>query len=51
MAISMRLKRKAKQTREEGVFTLKLDEGISLAQLSEFAQDKFPGVGLAEIDK
>lgn len=36
-------------TREDGAFALKLDEGISLALLSEFAQDMFPGVSLDEI--
>ena len=49
MTIDKRLKEKAKQTREDGVFTLKLDEPISLEQLCEFAQDMFPGVALAEI--
>ena len=29
-------------TREDGVFTLKLDEGASLAMLVSFAQDMFP---------
>lgn len=49
MAINRKLKDKARMTREDGVFTLKLDEGISLALLSNFAQDMFPGVSLEEI--
>jgi hypothetical protein len=49
MGIGKRLKEKAKLTREEGVFTLQLDEGISLAVLSAFAQDMFPGVSLEDI--
>jgi hypothetical protein len=49
MGVSDDLKAKAKMTREDGVFTLKLDEGISLAQLSAFAQDMFPGGKLDEI--
>jgi len=28
--------------REDGVFTLKLDEGVSLAMLVSFAQDMLP---------
>ena len=43
MAISRNLKKRAKMTREDGVFTLKLDEGVSLAMLVGFAQDMFPG--------
>ena len=42
MAISRNLKKRAKMTREDGVFTLKLDEGVSLAMLVSFAQDMFP---------
>ena len=42
MAISGDLKERAKKTREDGVFTLKLDEGVSLAMLVSFAQDMFP---------
>jgi len=49
MAISKKLKDKARMTREDGVFTLKLDEGISLALLMSFAQDMFPGISLDEI--
>ena len=49
MGIDKDLKTKAMHTREDGVFTLKLDEGISLAKLSSFAQDMFPGVSLDEI--
>jgi len=49
MAISKKLKDKARMTREDGVFTLKLDEGISLALLLSFAQDMFPGISLDEI--
>ena len=49
MAVSKTLKKKARMTREDGVFTLKLDEGISLALLLEFAQDMFPGVSLDDI--
>jgi hypothetical protein len=36
------LKKRAKMTREDGVFTLKLDEGVSLAMLVSFARDMFP---------
>ena len=43
MAISRDLKERAQKTREDGVFTLKLDEGVSLAMLVSFAQDMFPG--------
>ena len=42
MAISKDLKDGAQKTREDGVFTLKLDEGVSLAMLASFAQDMFP---------
>jgi hypothetical protein len=49
MGIGRELKEKARMTREDGVFTLKLDEGISLAMLSAFAQDMFPGVNLEDI--
>jgi hypothetical protein len=42
MAIPKYLRERAKQTREDGVFTLKLDEGVSLAMLVSFAQDMFP---------
>jgi hypothetical protein len=49
MAIDKEFKEKARMTREDGVFTLKLDEGISLAELSAFAQDIFPSVLLDEI--
>ena len=38
-----------KGPREDGVFTLKLDEGVSLAMLVAFAQDMFPGVSTEDI--
>jgi hypothetical protein len=44
--VGKKLKEKAKMTREDSVFTLKLDEGISLALLTSFARDMFPGVSL-----
>jgi hypothetical protein len=43
------MKERAQLTRVEGVFTLKLDEGVSLAMLVEFAQDMFPGVSTDDI--
>lgn len=49
MAIPKNLKERAQLTRAEGVFTLKLDEGVSLALLVEFAQDMFPGVSTEDI--
>ena len=49
MAISKDLKDKAQKTREDGVFTLKLDEGVSLAMLQSFAQDMFPAVSTEDI--
>jgi hypothetical protein len=49
MAIPKDMKERAKMTREDGVFTLKLDEGVSLAMLVEFAQDVFPGVSTEDI--
>jgi hypothetical protein len=49
MAISKDLKDKAQKTREDGVFTLKLDEAVSLAMLVSFAQDMFPGVSAEDI--
>jgi len=49
MASSRDLKDKAQKAREDGVFTLKLDEGVSLAQLVSFAQDMFPGVSTEDI--
>jgi len=49
MAISKDLKDKAQKTREDGVFTLKLDEGVSLPMLVSFAQDMFPGVSTDDI--
>jgi hypothetical protein len=49
MPISRDLKERAKKTREDGVFTLKLDEGVSLAMLVSFAQDMFPGVSTEDI--
>ena len=42
MAISKDLKDKAQKTREDGVFTLKLDEGVSLAMLVSFASGYVP---------
>jgi hypothetical protein len=48
-AIPKDLKGRAQLTREDGVFTLKLDEGVSLALLVEFAQDMFPGVSTEDI--
>jgi len=41
MANSRDLKKKSKQTREDVVLTLTLDEGISLNELCIFAQDTF----------
>jgi hypothetical protein len=49
MAISKDLKDKAQKTREDGIFTLKLDEGVSLAMLVSFAQDMFSGVSTDDI--
>jgi hypothetical protein len=50
MAISRDLKHRAKMTtREDGVFTLKLDEGVSLAMLVGFAQQMFPDKDLDDI--
>ena len=49
MAIRKDMKERAQLTRVEGVFTLKLDEGISLAMLVEFAQDMFPGISTEDI--
>jgi hypothetical protein len=43
------VKERARLTRVEGVFTLKLDEGVSLAMLVEFAQDMFPGISTEDI--
>jgi hypothetical protein len=48
MPIPDDLKKKAKQTREDGVCTLTLDEGISLEELCSFAQDIFPGRSLED---
>jgi len=42
MAISRDLKEPAKRTREDGVFTLTLNEGVSLVMLVRFAQNVFP---------
>jgi hypothetical protein len=39
MAIPKDMKERAKMTREDGVFALKLGEGVSLAMLVEFAQE------------
>ena len=49
MGISKDLKERAQKTREDGVFTLKLDEGVSLAMRVSFAQDMFPGVNIEDI--
>jgi hypothetical protein len=49
MVIGKDLQARARKTREDGVFTLKLDEGVSLAVLVSFAQDMFPGVSTEEI--
>jgi hypothetical protein len=49
MAISKDLKDKAQKTREDGIFTLKLDEGVSLSMLVSFAQDMFSGVSTEDI--
>jgi hypothetical protein len=49
MPISKDLKERAQKTCEDKVFTLKLDEAVSLAMLVSFAQDMFPGKGLEEI--
>jgi hypothetical protein len=49
MAIAKDLRDKAKMTREDGVSTLKLDEGVSLAMLVSFAEDMFPGVSTEDI--
>jgi hypothetical protein len=49
MAISRDLKDRTQKTREDGVFTLKLDEGVSLAMLVDFAQDMFAGVSTEDI--
>jgi hypothetical protein len=49
MAIPKDLKERARMTRKDGVFTLKLDEGVSLAILVSFAQDMFPGVSIEDI--
>jgi hypothetical protein len=49
MVISKDLKERAKMTCEDGVFTLKLDEGVSLAMLVSFARDMFPGVSSEDI--
>jgi hypothetical protein len=49
MAIPKDLKDRAKQTREDGVFFLQLDEGVSLAMLVGFAQDMFPDKDLDHI--
>jgi hypothetical protein len=49
MGISKDLKDKAQKTREDDVFTLKLDEGVSLAMLVSFARDMFPGVSAEDI--
>ena len=48
MVIPKDMKERAQLTRE-GVFTLKLDEGVSLTTLVAFAQDMFPGVSTEDI--
>jgi len=49
VAINKDLKERARKTREDGVFTLKLDEGVSLAMSVSFAQDMFPGMSTEDI--
>jgi hypothetical protein len=49
MAIPKDLKERAQLTRRGRVFTLKLDEGVSLALLLQFAQDMFPSVSTEDI--
>jgi hypothetical protein len=49
MPISKDLKDRAQKTRKDGVFTLKLDEGVSLATLVSFAQDMFPGMSTEDV--
>jgi hypothetical protein len=49
MPLKRDLRDKAKMTREDGVFTLKLDEGVSHALLVSFAEDMFPGVSTEDI--
>src|SRR5262245_28187643 len=39
----------AQKAREDGIFTLKLDEGVSLATLVAFAEHMFPGVSTEDI--
>lgn len=36
---------------EDGVFTIRLDEGISLEQLCDFAKDMFPDASLEDIGR
>jgi hypothetical protein len=50
MAIPKDMKVRARMTREDGVFTLKLDEGVSLAMLVSFALDMFPDRSTDDID-
>jgi len=49
VAINKDLKERAQKTCEDGVFTLKLDEGISLAMLVSFTRDTFPGMSTEDI--
>ena len=49
MTISKDLIKRAQKTREDGVITLKLDKGDSLAMHVSFAQDVFPGVSTEDI--
>jgi hypothetical protein len=49
VAIPKDLKERARMTRKDGVFTLKLNEGVYLAILVSFAQDMFPGVSIEDI--
>jgi hypothetical protein len=49
MGISKNFKDKVELTRMEGVFRLQLNDGVSLALLTEFATDMFPGVPTEDI--
>jgi hypothetical protein len=49
MGISKNFKDKVELTCMEGIFRLQLTDGVSLALLTEFAQDMFPGVRTEDI--
>jgi len=49
MGISKNFKDKVELTRMEGVFRLQLTDCVSLALLTEFAKDMFPGVSTEDI--